>query len=41
MLAAGGYLTVPRARSTLPLARYASTSTKDKFRVLVIGGGEA
>ncbi|KAG2084448.1 sulfide-quinone oxidoreductase [Suillus cothurnatus] len=29
----------PRARQTLALARYASTSTKEKFRVLVVGAG--
>ena len=39
MLAACGRVTAPRARLTATLARYSSTSTKDKFRVLVIGGG--
>jgi hypothetical protein len=39
MLAASGRVTGQGTRLTLTLARYASTSTKDKFRVLVIGGG--
>lgn len=39
MLSACRRVAGPRARQTLALARYASTSTKEKFRVLVIGAG--
>ncbi|KAG1853684.1 hypothetical protein DFJ58DRAFT_684215, partial [Suillus subalutaceus] len=39
MLTACRRLAGPRTRQTLALARYASTSTKEKFRVLVIGAG--
>ncbi|KAG1831805.1 sulfide-quinone oxidoreductase [Suillus variegatus] len=39
MLPACRRVTGPRARQTVALARYASTSTKEKFRVLVVGAG--